>query len=432
MLSLLAASMIALADPVTSTDSLEPLPQLRARYDEAFDAELYDEAADAAAGYINKLLETPDYDRRDWSDALVRLADAQRQATEYGSAIANYELAMETLLDETDRLDVSLIEPMEGAAQAMIATRQFNRAAALLENVVHLRQVNYGPHNLEQCTTLESLSRIYLTLGDDSSALARAQARLGVYDQHYPGDDLRKLPALYSVAEMLAESGAMIDSHTAYRRIISMIERADGTRSPELLAAFYRIVELLANNVIKDGYDGAYMARRYLQRAVHIADKSDTVSTLQRADAYIAMGDFLAVHTPDRDGAMRRYRAAWQILASDQQFLPELEARFAEPQLLNENPLQTSPIMKNLATSLEYREPLPGASVRIRFDVAANGFPQNLEVVDGDPSGYWDSLIVDHIRKFVFRPKLEDGEPVACQDLHWDVPYLARDEDLLD
>ena len=314
----------------------------------------------------------------------------------------------------------------------MIAMRQFNRAADTLETVVHLRQVNDGPHNLEQGEALDKLSRVYLMLGHNDRALARAQARLGVYDQHYPGDDLRKLPALFSVADYLETNGSLFDSHTAYRRIVAMIERADGTRSPELLAAFYRISNLLANNSIKDGYDGTFMARRYLQRAVHIAEKNDALTTWQRADAHIAMGDFLAIHTLDRDAAMRRYRVAWKILAADEELNAELDTHFDEPTLLNENPRQTSPIMKNLMTSLEYREPQPGARVLLRLDVAANGLPRDIEVIDGDPTGYWDPLVVDHVSKFVFRPKLEDGEPVVYRDLHFEVPYLARDEDLLD
>ena len=408
------------------------VPALLSRYSEAMDAALYDEAADAAAQHITTLLEDPNHSRHDWADALVRLGDAQRFAEDHDSAIANYELAIETLHEVTDRLDESLIAPLEGASEALIATRQFNRAAKVLETVVHLRQVNSGPHNLEQCTALDKLSSVYLKLGDDRRALARAQARLGVYDQHYPGDDLRKLPALFSVAEYLEETGALLDSHTAYRRIVAMIERADGTRSPELLAAFYRISELLANNSIKDGYDGSFMARRYLQRAVHLAEKSDTLTIWQRADAHIAMGDFLAIHTLDRNGAMRRYRTAWQILAADEEMLPKLDAHFDEPTLLNEVPRHTSPIMKNLMSNLKYRETQPGARVLIRLDVAANGLPKDIEVIDGDPTGYWDPLVVDHVSKFVFRPSLEDGEPVAYRDLHFEVPFLAQDEDLLD
>lgn len=427
---LLTGATYAAGEPPGARGEL--LPALLSRYEQSMQAELYVEAAETAAAYITSLLEDPDHERKDWSDALVRLAHAQRFASDYEAAIANYELAIDTLYAETDRLHVALIEPLQGAAEAMIALRRFNGAAEALERVVHLRAVNYGPHNIEQCEALDILSNVYLTLGNERLALARAQARLGVYDQHYPGDDLRKLPALFTVADYLEQTGALFDSHTAYRRIVAMIERADGTRSPELLKAFYRISELLANNTIKDGYDGAYMARRYLRRAVYIADRNDSLSPLQRARAHITMGDFLATHTLDRDAAMRRYRTAWEILAANEESRSQLESFFDEPELLNENPRQTSPIMKNLISSLQYREPQPGARVLVRLDVAADGLPNDIEVVDGDPTGYWDSLVVDHVSKFVFRPRLEDGEPVAYRDIHWEVPYLARDEDLLD
>ena len=341
---LLLAGAIAKGQPgppppaATTGSSQESLTLALARYDQAIEGELYNEAADASKLYINALLQDPDFDRKDWASALVRLGHAQRSATDYEQSVQNYQLAVDLLYAETNRLDVSLIEPLLGTSESLIAMREYDKAVRVLEQVVHLQQVNNGLHDLSQGAPLETLSRMYLSLGDPERALARQRANTSIYDQQYPGDDIRKLPALLAEADLLAQTGALVDSHSSYRRIIEMTENADGRRSPHLLTTFYRMSDLVANNQIMDGYDGGYMARRYLQRAVHIADKGEHVSTLQRADAYIAMGNYFATQTLDREAALRRYRVAWQVLAADASLGAELDERFGAPNLLTEVP----------------------------------------------------------------------------------------------
>ncbi len=417
--------------PVAATHSnQEPLTLALARYEQAIEGKLYNEAADASKLYINALLQDPDFERREWANALIRLGHAQRYSSNYEQSIQNYELAIELLHSETDRLDASLIEPLLGTSEAMIAMREYDAAARVLEQVIHLQQVNNGLHDLSQGAPLETLRRIYLALGDPARALARQQANTSIYDQRYPGDDLRKLPALLAEADVLAQTGALVDSHFSYRRIIEMIENADGRRSPHLLTPFYQMSDLVANNKIMDGYDGGHMGRRYLQRAVYIAENGEHVSTLQRADAHIAMGDYLATQTLDRAAALRRYRAAWQMLAADEGLNAARDERFAVPSLLNDVPRNASPDMVNLIMKLTNYDAQPEARVTVRFDVDSRGTPHNIEVVEGDPTGRWNSLVRDHVRKFIYRPKLEDGEAREYRNMHWSIAYFVSNQDL--
>ncbi len=390
----------------------------------------YDEAANAAAGYISTLLEQPDYNRRDWADSLVRLGHAQRSGTDYDAAILNYEQAISILQTETDRLHDSLVEPMLGASEAMIEQDRFAEASDMLESVLHLQQVNHGLHDLSQAEPLQRLSDVYLELGDINRALSRQRAHTALYERNYPGDDVRKLNAFLTEAGLLDDLGMRVDSHTVYRRTINMVERAEGHRAPELLPALMLIAELLASNEISDGYDGRDLWRRYLQKAVWIANTSDDLAPIERADAYISAGDLMAQYTVDRAAALRHYQRGWQTLAADPSLENAIGERFNEPLLLQEMPRTTAPDMRNLFLRVSTRETSPGSRILVRFDVSETGEAENIEVIEGDPTGYWSELVVDHVGKFVFRPKIVDGEAVHHEDVYWDITYLVDGEDL--
>ena len=76
-----------------------------ARYEQAIEGKLYNEATDASKLYINTLLQDPDFERREWANALIRLGHAQRYSSNHEQSIQNYELAIELLHSETDRLN---------------------------------------------------------------------------------------------------------------------------------------------------------------------------------------------------------------------------------------------------------------------------------------------------------------------------------------
>ncbi len=393
-------------------------------------AGIYDEAAAAAAGYISTLLDQPDYDQREWAEGLVRLAHAQRSGTDYAAAVQNYQQAISILQMETDRLNASLVEPMLGASEAMIGLDRYADAANTLRGALHLQQVNHGLHDLSQAEPLQQLSSVYLALGDTDQALSVQRAHTALYERNYPGDDVRKMNAFLAEAGLLDDLGLRVDAHTVYRRTINMVERAEGHHAPELLPGVILVAHLLASNELADGYDGRKLWRRYLQKAIWIADNSDRLTPLERADAYIAAGDLLSQFTLDRDGALRRYLQGWQVLAADPLLENALEERFAEPVLLNEVPRTTAPDMRNLFMRASTRETSSGSRIVVRFDVNVRGDAENIQVIEGDPTDYWSALVVDHVEKFVFRPKIVNGEAVRHEGMYWDISYLIDSADL--
>jgi hypothetical protein len=415
------------ASGANTVSSQESLTLARTRYDQAIRAELHNEAADASKLYINALLQDPNHDPKEWGLALGRLGEAQRYAGEFDAAIENYNLAVDVIESETNRLDPLLIEPLLGLSRTLEDSGNYRVAIASYQRLLHVQQVNQGLHSLEQGKALNELSEVYFRLGNFQRANALQHSYVSIYNNNFPGDNLLQLPALYSRADMQYKTGHMIDAQLSYRRIIAMIERADGRQSLYLLPAIYRINDLLQNNRIKDGIDGSYVARRYLRRAVYIAEKRDGASNLERADSRIAMGDYLSVRTDDRRAALRNYVVAWQQLNVDDTLSEECDARFGKPTLLNDLPAHTTPAMRRLMMlSQTALDDLPGR-LAVRYDVDAEGRTRNIELIEGDPLGYWDSIVVDHVDGFIFRPAVIAGEPVESVNRLYEVRYSHQE-----
>jgi len=409
-----------------TASSQESLTLARTRYDQAVKAELYNEAADASKLYINALLQDPNHDPKEWGQALGRLGEAQRYTGEFDAAIENYMHAIEVIEFETNRLDPLLIEPLLGLSRVLEDSGNYRVAIVSYQRLLHVQQVNQGLHALEQGKALNELSEVYFRLGNFQRANAIQQSYLSLYNSNFPGDNLQQLPALYSRADMQYKTGHMIDAQLSYRRIISMIERADGPQSLHLLTAIYRLTELLQNNRIMDGIDGSYVARRYLRRAVYIAEKQDGASNLERADSRIAMGDYLSVRTGDRRAAMRNYVSAWQQLNVDDTLRAECDARFGDPTLLNEFPAYSTPAMRKLIMLSQVGADDLSGRLIVRYDVDVEGRTQNIELIEGDPSGYWNPIVVDHVDRFIFRPALIDGEPVESSTQFYEIKYSLQ------
>ncbi len=400
------------------------------KYQQAIDGKLYSEAADAGKLYIGELLNDPNHDSLDRSRALARLGYAQQRAGEFDASIENYALAIEIVESDVDRLSFELVEPLLGLSRALREAGDYRAAAASYERTLHVQQVNRGLHSLELGDTVNELSEIYYRLGDYQRANGLQQSYVNIYVRKFPGDDLQQLPALYSRADMYFKTGRLLDSQLSYRRIISMIERADGQQSLYLLPAIFKISALLQNNVILDGSNGNYTARRFLRRALYVSENREGATNLDRADSHIAIGDYLSLKTGDRRAAMRHYLDAWQQLSADESWTDERDTRFGDPTLLNDLPSYTTPAMRRLILLSQSELDDLSARLVVRYDVDANGRTRDVQLVEGDPTGYWDSIVLAHVDKFIFRPCIIDGEAAGVSDMAYEIIYSFKDREL--
>lgn len=435
-----AATLLTAVPARAQVDEIGPQPEALAptvlidaqrQYRQAMDAELYTEAADAAKRYIAELLEDDDFDRTEWALALNQLADAQYLGGDYRAAVQNFRDAVEVLEAQTNQLNLDIVEPLTGLGHAYYAVGNLRDAVQAFERAAHVYQVNSGLHALEQGEILDSMAEVYFDMGDYNRANALEQSYVSIVEKNYPGADVRKLPALFSQAQMLRRTDRLYDASGAYNRMIAMIEKAEGRASLHLLPALYEVADLQRHHghEMIDMIDGKKKARRLLRRAVYIAEKNEDATPEIIADAHLRLGAFLATETANRRAALRSFRRAWDVLSTDESLLAARDERFAEPALLNVVPNGTAPSMRKLLMmSLNATDYSDGRLV-VRYDVDTQGSTQNVQLVEPDPTGYWDEIIVAHVNKLVFRPRFEDGQPVEQQGQLFELRYSSADAD---
>ena len=418
---------LAFGTPIPLEDRIA---DARAEYQYLVDEAQYEEAAAAAKLLISLLLQDPDHDRLVYAGALTELAAAQQHAEQYQAAIENFELAIEVVTAERDRLSAEMVAPMLGLSRTYLAAGKYPQAIRNYKQTLHIQQVNSGLYGDEKGLITAELSEAYFQLGDFKRARDMQDSYVSITARDHPGDDLARLPSMYSRADMLIRTGDAYRAMEAYRRIIGMIERVDGPRSLDLITAFVHISHLLADYEIKDGDDGIEKARRYMRRAVDIIEKNDEADTELKASVYVMMGDFLCLQSANRRLMVRHYQLGWDEFSTDEQLFAQRDTLFTGPTLLNQVPVRTPPTMRKLLEKQDDPSIEKNGIVIVRYDVNKYGRAENVRVVESYPPDLYNYMATNHVRNFAFRPHFVDGEPVDMPDRLFELRFAYRDEEL--
>lgn len=403
---------------------------VRANYENLLADGQFEEAAAAAKLLISLLLQDPDHDRLVYAGALTNLASAQQEAELFDAALENYELAIEVIIEERDRLSSELVTPMLGLSRTYFAAGRYVEAVKHFKQSLHVHQVNSGLYGEEKAMIVAELSEAYFELGDNKRANAMQESYVNIVGHDHPGDDLTRLPSLYSRANMLTRTGSTFRALEAYRRLIAMIQRAEGSQSLNLVPAFAAISKLLVEHDIADGDDGIAKARRYMRRAVDIIEKNDEADTELRASVYVMMGDFLSLQSANRISVIRSYQRGWQEFSKDERLLAQRDTLFTGPTLLNHVPVRTPPAMHDLLQNASDASVNKNGLIIVRYDVNQYGRPENVRVVEAVPPDTYDYMVRTHVRNFAFRPHFVDGNPVESPDRLFEIRFSYYEGDL--
>lgn len=390
----------------------------------------YLEAGDSAKLALAALLQDPDHDRMVYGQLLTLLADSQFFAGQYGPAIQNYELAIDAIQYARDRLDNALVTPLLGLSRCLAATSRYPDAIRNYQQSLHVHQVNNGLFREQTAEIVAELSEVYFASDDFDRAKGMQDLYVAVIEREFPGDNIARLPSMYSRADMYYRTGDYLRSYNGYRRIIALIESAEGSRSLHLVPALTATAALLAGSPIVDGEDGTKKARRFLRRAIAITEGSAEASVPVKADAHIEMGDFLITMTANSNSAIRSYQRGWTYLDSDAQYHQRRDNLLGEARLLNPIPAGTPAAMLSLLDNAANPDTAKSGYIMVEYDVGRDGRSENIRIVESTPPGLHDYIVRNHVRSFAFRPRFADGEPVPSTGLMFELQFSYTDDDL--
>ena len=236
---------------------------------------------------------------------------------------------------------------------------------------------------------------------------------------------LALIPALMRRAEWQHRAGFIYDERATYRRIIRIIEDKLGRYDLALIEPLVMLgksffyIDTSGTSTLVQG--AVSTGEIYVKRALKIAAENTNSTWNIIADATLALGDFYMYEgSPQR--ARPVYQNAWDLLSEPDVSGKKLEKRRSElEQLVG---LKVNPLPPYIgepdaaADADDPANPMLDGSVTMTYDVSPRGRVTNLRLVEAVPPEFegMQKTVQQEMRRRVFRPRFEDGEPVVTAD----------------
>lgn len=347
-------------------------------------------------------------------EAMTRLGAVQRRDDRLDEA----EATLLSAIDLAQQLEGRASERQLGAIfelgrvyadmqEHMLAVATFTEAQALSRRLL-------GLLNLRQLDILEAMSVSLRTLEAWEEADMRALEAFQIAERNYGPEAPELLPAMYRLALWYRYSGRVDEERLLYMRAIRLLEADGGSddhriieplrgiaRSMQYAASF---IDPRSRTATPMGYPSAEQA---LNRALAIARAQEPPVPQLEALLLLDLGDWSMAVTR-RNSAVTRYTEAWHRL-SDAENGEELRARwFARPAAV------TSPQPSWLGVRQRGSEPgLEDGRVVAGYTVNDQGRAEDILIIDSHPPGLKDTTVRRTLQSHRFRPRFEEGEPVA-------------------
>jgi len=407
------------------------------RFKELLGSGALDEADASAKRIIELAIGTSGPQSAEMARALTNLAIVQQQAGELDAAQQNYEAAIEIIEDTEDRLNAALVNPLTGLAAAQLQSGRPDLAARTYERAVHVTHVNEGPHNLEQVDLLESLAEVQLRMGDREAARDIQETIFALNARRYEVDSMEMVPPLMRRARWQHRAGFVYDERASYRRIIRIIEEQVGQDALELVEPLILLGQsFFSMDTSGAAYQATTMATGeiYFKRALRIAAESPDSNWNVIADATLALGDYYQ-QSGDTQRAQGVYRNAWDLLSERDPTGVKLERRHATLEsviLLSQGLLPESVGDAQPSGVQELDDPVQQGTITLGYAISPRGRVVDLRLIEHEPDAFTDlqSVLLREVRRSIFRPRFEDGSPVATENQVLVHRYYYRQSDL--
>lgn len=462
----------AATDPTPVADLRVPPGLEDATPDRSVAAGLYAEMlSDAAFGEIeealkpaNKLVELTALEfgpqSQQMATPLTDLALIQESLGDLDNAEQNFSEAILILERYRSPVDRDLITPLMGIGRIFDKT---GRPAAAVEVYERARQIlrrHDGLYSLKQIEMLDAISASYAALGNELEADRR---QLYAFDLRMRGTDDDSEDTVDAMLELAAWQlrvyqnlspedqavyGCLIEtdmtfaderpvrcrrpsSRALYNRAIGIIEDRYGETDVRLVAPLRGLASTYyarSGRWVYKGQQGqplsagpAYefqaqhaRARSLLERALEIQLAQDSIESREEAQLLTEMGDWYTVFSNDHERATEYYREAWSVLREGEGEEPAAAA-FAEPKRLAYQRSPLPPRGETATITLESNPEEQVGFVLVEYTVTKDGLAEDVQIVETSPPGWvrQERAVLRSMRTARFRPRLEEGEPVA-------------------
>jgi TonB family protein len=363
-------------------------------------------------------------DSLELASPLTNLATAQLRNGDLRDAAANYESAIALLEKRDGFLSSRLINPLTGLGETYVRSGQYALATQAYERALRVNHVNEGFYNLEQIRIRDGLTEGFLGQQDLEKANFHQEAQIYVQQRKLGRDNPALVGPLTKLGRWYDRSNQTEAARLVYQGAARLVEKVDGEDSPGMvepliaIAETYRQQALLPPDPESNQSPDTLLplSSMMLRKALGIVEQQEPPDPGQRARILVQLGD-LYMMWGKQNTASDRYREAWQALSAD----PGLEVRrdelFAKPaRIMGPVPPAILPVPSRNAPLPDAKDLEPGFVV-VRFNVDALGRVSDAAVIESDPANLLEERVQETAKRTLFRPRFEDGVPVATTGL---------------
>lgn len=380
------------------------------RFVELFRERRYEEGEELARSLLLRAEENYGYDATELLAPLINLATVQRVRGRYADALFHYERHIAIAGRRLGYDALELINPLHGIARTHIRMGDYDAAVEPLARALRITHANSGIYSLEQGATRDLLSDLALAEGDLEQANLHQRVQVRAHERRYGPGDLRTVPSLYKLGEWYERTRQTSLQRRAYAAADRIIQSASGEDSLERVQALRGQASSFLSESRRE------KAEEFFRRALSIVRAHPIQDILQQARLLIDIGDTHTIFNR-QPNARETYREAWELLSADDEAL-DLRAELLQHPVI---PLRSArlpvQVPREMSNASRYESQPRAGSVVLQLTIEQNGTVSGAQVMESEPSGMIDEVVVAMIKGAKFRPQMRDGEPVRAEDV---------------
>lgn len=396
---------------------------------------------------------------------ILNLSDNFNKSKEFTTDLARHRQSVEEyekVIQELQKSHGVYYEPIGeeliGLGLAYKNLGQYKEALQALNRSLYINRINHGLHNPNQVPLLELVIEINTALGDWEALDRNYHYLYWVNRRTYGENDPRLLPVIdrlglwnlnaYSLESNPIPFKHLLTADSLFHDAVKIIETNYGQYDPRLINPLYGIAmtnyRIASHASSSMDFDEIRTSTRSLYRMERMLEEQEARQELI-SDSYrtgkkaiLRITDIYANNPelpPDAHGIALIHLGDWYLLFNRRMTAGETyEIAYAK---LKESGMQPEDIdslfstprsLPALRPPIEHREEEDNSPYVIaRFDVSKNGQARNIEIIESNLPE--NKLLIRQAKRTIaatrFRPKIEDGQPVATAGVN--IKYVIHE-----
>jgi tetratricopeptide (TPR) repeat protein len=438
-----AALMVAMAGvaagPAAAVTDEERVA-LYGQFRTAFDAGNFQEALPLAERLVTETGQQYGEQDRALVNPLANVGTTQLRLGNFAAAEAAYKRALAILDATASTADRARLRPLQGLGLTYARSDQAAPAVETLRHAVDLSRNLDGLYNLEQIDFVRALIDVYVAQNRLEEAEREHQYAFRIAETAYGRGDPRMLGAYDFLARWYEYVGRYTTARIEHMRALRLAEATSGRGSAATIeplrgvARAYRLEYLYGPEVTQESTStdpvlfstnpgtGQTATRlnpegeRALQLALQAARKASPPVPAQLGATLVDLGDW-KLTAGDGRGARDTYREAWKALEA----AGNTKAVEAPRQLRYKPP--ASSIARFTGGNVEDYDEF---TIEAKFTVRADGRTAEVVIAPTEAPAEFPEGVEAAVRKAIYAPRLESGEPVETTGVTLTEHVLVR------